>query len=193
METVTEHKNHFIKTVIILILLLAMNLLDASAQEMYKTSSGLLIVTVHQEGKSVDLKAKELLILLDYETGKVMIKQEIPALRSNNDSIQQKLNDMEPESITFEGKLGLDYINTTGHPPLDFVVEGTIYPGDNHIIGSGNLIHRVQGTSSACLLTLTFTLSLDDLDEVFQEYQKAGLHNEIHVQVVQSLLARVND
>jgi len=193
METVTEHKIRFFKTAFILILLLAINLFHADAQEIYKTSSGLLIVTVHRDGKSVDLKSKELLILLDYETGKVVIKQEIPALLSNNDSIQQKLNDMEPESITFEGKLGLDYINTKGHPPLDFMVEGTIYPGDNHVIGSGNLIHRVQGTTSACLLTLSFTLRLDELDEVFQGYKKAGLHNEIHLQVMQSLLARVND
>jgi len=111
-------------------------------------------------------------------------------LRSDNDTIQKKLESKTNEYIRFEGKLGLDYINTRGHPPLDFKIEGVIYPQNNHVMGSGHLVHRVERTQSTCLLSMVFQLGID---EVFPDHQLPGLSNEIYVQVVQSLLARVNE
>lgn len=63
-------------------------------------------------------------------------------------------------------------------------------PVNIHLIGNGHLEHLVEGTSNACVLSLTFKL---ELDKVYPERQLAGLSNEIYVEVRQSLLARVND
>jgi len=173
-----------------LVLLAGMSFTGVYAQEEYKTSAGTLIITVFLDGKPVKITSRKLLILLDYETGKVVMKQEISALTSDNDTIQSKLKSKTNEFIRFEGKLGLDYINTRGHPPLDFQIEGIMYPENNHVMGSGHLVHRAEGTSSTCLLSMVFQL---EVDEVFPGSQLAGLDNEIYVQVEQSLLARVNE
>ncbi len=111
-------------------------------------------------------------------------------MSSDDKNMQKRLQDKPNEYIRFEGKLGLDYINTSGHPPMDFPVEGTVFPQNYHVIGSGHLVHLVHGTSSSCLLSMTFQL---ETDELFPDNDMPGLGNEIYVQVVQSLLARVNE
>lgn len=182
--------NLAIRQTIIIFLFAGINFTYSFAQEQYQTSAGLLIIIANLEDKPVNIKSKELLIQLDYETGKIVIKQKISALVSDNDTIQSRLRTMGNDYMKFEGKLDLDYINTTGHPPLDFLIEGIVYPGNNHVIGTGRLMHLVEGTSSACLLSLYFKL---ELNKVFPEFQLAGLNNEIYVEVLQSLLARAND
>jgi hypothetical protein len=160
------------------------------AQQQYQTSAGMLIVTIHLNNKPVTIKSKELQMLLDYETGNIVIKQDISSLTADNDTVQSKIDSMAGQQIVFEGKLGLDYINTLGHPPLDFQVEGSIQPGGKRIIGTGQLVHRVQGSLSACLLSLNFNIGLA---EIFPDYQIVGLNNKTNVQVLQSLLGRVGD
>ncbi len=190
MKTFPEYFNKMIMHIVLVMAFIVMNLTGIFAQEEYQTSAGTLFITAFLNDKPVKIISKKLLIRLDYETGKVMMKQEISALTSDNDSIQSRLENKKNEYIRFEGKLGIDYINTKSHPPLDFPVEGIIYPQNKHVMGSGHLVHRVEGSSSSCLLSMTFQLSVD---EAFPDIQLAGLDNEVYIQVVQSLLARINE
>lgn len=191
MDRNPKYLTYLVKHLIIPAVFAGLNLHGIYAQEeVYKTSSGLLIIKANFDGQIVNINSRKLLILLDYETGKVVMKQEFSALTSENDSIQSKLNIMKNEYIQFEGKLGLDYINTLGHPPLKFHVEGTMYPGNNHVLGTGHLEHIGQGATIACLLSLTFKLRADD---VFPDHFLEGFDNEIYVTVLQSLLPRVGD
>lgn len=160
------------------------------AQDEYRTSAGTLIIKVEQDGNPIKVRSKKLLILLDYETGKLVMKQKVSDLTSDNDGIQYWLNNNGDSEITFEGKLGIDYINTKGHPPLNFPVEGLLSPGESRIMGNGHLVHRVEKSSASCLLSMTFQLKLDD---VFPGLKLQNVNNDIYVQVVQSLLARVNE
>lgn len=185
-----KYFNRIAKQAIALLLVTGTIFSGSIAQEQYQTSAGLLIVKAHLDDKPVNMKSKELLIQIDYETGRIVIKQEISALKSDNDTIQSKLNSSQNEYVKFEGKLDLDYINTTGHPSLDFLVEGILYPGDHRVIGTGHLVHLDQGISTACLLSLTFKL---DFDEIFPNHHLAGLSNMVYVNIIQSLLARAND
>jgi hypothetical protein len=154
------------------------------------TNKGLISVRLYHNNNPIEIKSNDLLILLDYETASIVIKQELSSLISDDELIQTKLTHYDDQLFELEGKLGIDYINTNGHPLLDFTVEGTLSPGKEHIIGSGHLVHRVQGTSSACLLSLSFILNLD---EVFPDNQMEGMNNEIYVNVIQSLMARENE
>jgi len=190
MKKIPQYFSHLLKYTLMPVLLAGVGFSGVYAQEEYRTSAGTLIITAFLDDKPVKISSRKLLILLDYETGKVVIKQKMSTLTSDNDTIQGKLESKTDEEIRFEGKLGLDYINTRGHPPLDFQVEGIIYPQNYHVIGSGHLVHRVHGTSSTCLLSMNFQL---DIDELFPDNQLPELGKEVYIQVVQSLLGRVNE
>ena len=190
MKTPTHFFTYLLKYTLVLLLLTGVGFTGIYAQEEYRTSAGTLIITAFLNDKPVKISSKKLLIILDYESGKVVIKQEIQDLTSDNEAIQQRLNSRAGQSVRFEGKLGLDYINTQGHPPLDFPVEGTVLPQSYHVIGSGHLVHLAHGTSSSCLLSMNFQL---DVDQLFPDNKLPGLSKEVYVQVVQSLLPRVNE
>lgn len=179
-----------LKKILLVLLFLGLYPTINIAQEAYMTTTGLLVIKASKDGQVITINSKDLNIQLDYESGNIKMRQELSALLSSDDSLQFTFNSKSNEFVTFEGKLNLDYINTKEHPPLDFGVEGTLYPQKNLIIGSGHLVHRVQGTSSACLLSLSFTL---DPDEVFPAYNMGGWSDEIYVTVIQSLLARTNE
>jgi len=190
MKTPTHFFTYLLKYTLVLFMLAGVGFTGIYAQEQYRTSAGTLIITAFLNDKPVKISSKKLLIILDYETGKVEIKQDISALTSENDIIREHLKSKSGQSIRFEGKLGLDYINTQGHPPMDFSVEGTILPQSYHVIGSGHLVHLAHGTSISCLLSMNFQL---DVDQLFPGNKLPGLGNEVYVQVVQSLLPRVNE
>lgn len=175
---------------IILLLFFITALTKVYAQDEYRTNSGILFIKVQYKGELVNISSKQLLVLLDYETGKVILKQKVSNLFSDNNIVQSWIDKHRDEELIFTGKLGIDYINTKSHPPLDFKVEGYLSPGDSQIIGQGVLIHRVEKSSAACLLSMNFRLKFVD---VFPGIELDGIGDDIYVQVAQSLLARVNE
>ena len=191
MKTYQQAFVRLLKYLLAILLYFGINSGIVSAQnELYRTSTGRLFIKADLNDTAINLNSDELVIMLDYETGDIILKQEISSLIADNDTIQSKLSELKDIYLKFEGKLGLDYINTTDHAPLDFQVEGIMYPQNVHVIGTGHLEHIAQKTSSACLLSLTFIL---EPEVVFPENQFPELHKNIYVKVVQSLLARVTD
>ncbi len=183
------HKSIDLLKTISLIMLLILPLTHVNAQDEYRTNAGILFIKVRYKEKLVNISSKQLLVLLDYETGKIIMKQKVSDLIADNDFLQSWLNKYQDQEIIFHGKLGIDYINTKGHPPLKFDIEGVLSPGDNQIIGQGLLVHQVEKTSSACLLSMNFRLKLE---EIFPKINLVGVNDDIYVQIAQSLLAKVN-
>ncbi len=187
MKTHKKRKNSGIKWMTMLLLFAGFGFNSDLAQgQFYRTATGRLIIKADLNDVSVTIESKDLLIQLDYETGNVVIRQEISAMKADNDSIQSMIKNNENGFLKFIGKLGLDYVNTTDHAPLDFGVEGTLFPQNIHVIGTGHLEHIAQRTTSACLLSLEFVLEPGVL---FPENQIPGLHKNLHIKVIQSLLA----
>jgi len=187
----SDYKKSGLLGSILLLVLILTNTLSATAQgEIYTTNSARLIIKAHLDDNVFDITSKDLLIQLDYETGKVVMQQKISSLITTNDSLQSLWNNRTDKYIRFEGKLGLEYINTTAHPPLNFALEGTLFPGEKSVLGTGQLIHLVTGSTNACVLSLSFTLQPAD---VFPEYAGQNANDELHIQVIQSLLARENE
>ena len=175
----------------ILTLLFSSLLINSFAQqESYRTNNGLLKATTTFNEQALILTSNQLIITLDYNTGKFIMKQEISSLESSNDSIQQLLRIQTNKFITIIGKLDIDYVITLQHSPMDFKFEGTVIPGNKQIIGSGNLVHMVEGTSAACLLSLSFTLKQKDLFDYDQDF---SINKEINVKILQTLMARENE
>jgi len=191
MEVTSVSPNIFNRYLIFLfVVLFILSTGKTFSQDYYRTNAGSLIIRVNQNNELVTINSKKLLIILDYETGKLTMTQKVSDLSTSNNAIQSWLEGHPDETITFEGKLGLDYINTTGHAPLDFPVEGTLSPGENRIMGDGHLVHRTGKMSASCLLSMTFQIKLDS---VFPGLDLKGINNDVYIQIVQSLLGRIND
>lgn len=163
---------------------------NSLAAEEFKTNAGYMTITLMVGGEPVTIKTGKVLILLDYESGKINMKLNLSDLISDDPSIADKLKSYKDQNMQFEGKLGLDYINTQGHPPLDFNIEGLLEPANKPILGKGRLIHIAEGTKNACVLSISFLLKLDDL---FPELSLDTINRNVNVNIIQSLLSRVND
>ncbi|NOY51035.1 MAG: hypothetical protein GXO88_10810 [Chlorobi bacterium] len=184
-------KNNISKFKFLMAILLSMFYARSFSQtEIYRTNNGLLKVSTDLNKQSLVVSSKKLIIMLDYETGNFTMKQELSELITDNDSVQDMLTKLPQKFIVIKGKLDIDYVNTIQHAPIDFKVEGTILPANRQIIGSGNLVHMVEGSSAACLLSLSFTLESDDF---FDREISFPLDGKIYVNVLQTLMARVND
>ena len=92
--------------------------------------------------------------------------------------------------IEFNGKLDVEYINTNGHPPLEFEVKGILSTNQNEIKGTGRLEHISSRGTFSCLLTLKFNLKLKDLGLKVKEL---NLKEDIQIEIVQIVLNKSAD
>lgn len=158
------------------------------SQDTYRTINGNMVVTSVVSDSVFILQTKKLFIYLDYETAKFTMKMYLSKFRTGNDSLDAELRLMEGEVIEYSGKLGLDYINTEGHPPLEFEIEGTLSTNQEKIIyGKGKLEHMHKGSTYECLLSMTFHLTVSDLG---LKLNIKNLEDPIQVEVIQALLGR---
>jgi len=161
------------------------NQTKAQGGDVYRTQNGNMIITVVSADTVLKITTKELLVLLNYNNANITIKMDKSTFKTGNDSLDKKLALLKYDIITFKGKLNIDYINTNGHPPLDFEVKGIISTNQKIIAGSGHLEHISSHGLYSCLLTLKFNLKISDLGINIE-----GLHlkDEIQIEVVQAVL-----
>ncbi len=172
-----------------IILLWIVSLHKANAQKMYQTQNGNMVITVVSADTILKITAKKLLIVLNYENANIIIKMNRSDFFTGNDSLDKKLASMKFETIDFNGKLNIDYINTTGHPPLDFEVSGVLSTNNHIITGTGHLEHISSGGTFSCLLTLRFYLKKDDLG---LNLEGLNLKDDIQIEIVQAVLKAKN-
>lgn len=123
---------------------------------------------------------------LDYETTEIIIRFYLNTLNFNSDTLNNLVQSSLKE-IVFKGAFSLDYINTEGHTPLDFKVEGLLEAGNTKRIveGKGEL-HHVDGSNNfACMLGMKMYLNLKDYN-----IEIPNLENEIEVIITQALLRK---
>jgi len=162
----------------------------ALSQDIYRTQNGSMIVSVVSSDTVLTLTTHELLVLLDYQNATFNIKMDKSTFYTGNDSLDNKLKKLKFDIISFTGELDIENINTNGHPPLDFGVEGIISTNDNSILGSGHLQHLASGGVYSCLLTLTFNIKISDLGITIPGFD---LKDEIKIEIIQIVLNQEED
>ena len=163
---------------------------QAKSQDVYRTQNGNMVITVESADTILKLTTKDLLVLLNYNNAKFEMKMDKSTFYTGNDSLDKRLALMKYEIIEFNGKLDLEFINTDGHPPLDFEVEGILSTNDNVINGTGHLEHISNRGAFSCLLTLKFNLKVGDLG---LNIKWLNLKDDIQIEVVQIVLNKAED
>ena len=99
-----------------------------------------------------------------------------------------KTSDLE---VVFNGKLGLDFINTKDHPPMNFTTEGWLSIGRTKkwISGNGELHHIENSSTFACMLSITMSLDLEELEI----RPPPGVENKFNAIIRQTLLQYDNN
>lgn len=103
-------------------------------------------------------------VRLDYETAELRLNFELRSLKTNVDTLNRLLKN-NFHKVVFDGKLGLEYINTQSHPPQYFDLEGMLVLDKtrNSITGTGQLHHVDDKGELTCMLGLTTILNLEKL------------------------------
>lgn len=162
------------------------------SQDTYRTQNGNMIITGEVSDTIIKLSTKELLLLLNYEDAQFEMKMDKSTFVTGIDSLDKKLALMKYEIITFQGKLDIEYVNTNGHPPLNFEVEGVLSTNDNIIRGVGYLEHISNRGTYSCLLTIKFNLKIEDLG-LNLEGIGIDMKEDIQVEVIQAILNKYQD
>ena len=154
--------------------------------DIYYTRNASLKIHGEFNGENLHGSTKQLSISLDYETTEITIKLNINKIEFDVDSLNKLIVNNHSE-IELKGTLSLEYINTDGHPPHKFNVEGWVDVNDEKmkISGTGELHHIDQSGNLACMLGMTMRLNLNDYN-----INVPQLENEIEIVIQQALLKK---
>ena len=177
--------------IILLILVGFLFLGRVDAQHIYRTQSGEMLITAISADTVLTLKTKDLVVLLDYENAKFVMRMDKSTFVSGNDDIDSQLELMVLDIIEFKGKLDVENnINLNEYTPIDFAVEGILSINNKSISGTGQLYHIAKQGVFSSLLTLKFNLNKDELGLDFSHLK---LEDDVQIEVVQLVLNNVKD
>jgi hypothetical protein len=131
-------------------------------------------------------KSEEVGVRLDYETAELQLNFVMNTVETNIDTLNLLLKN-NLRQVVFDGKLGLEYINTQSHPPQYFDLEGLLILDNNRtpVKGTGELHHVNDNGELACMLGLSFVLNLADLGV---ELPISGLSPDFEAVITQAVL-----
>lgn len=150
---------------ILLIMMSAILSCSANAQGTYRSKDGTISVTTTYFGRTITAHSKQVRVTLDYNTAEFVFSLALADLHTGIDSLDRKLR-AQTNSLSLSGNLNLGEINTTQHPPQDFVFTGRLLTGKSkHVIvkGSGRLEHIDGGEDMACELAAYFDTTTEAL------------------------------
>lgn len=159
-----------------------------SQEDMYYSRQGNLTIVGAINGEPLRLETNALNVSIDYESAVIFIRFNVNTLQSGRDSVQLLIDDSDAEVI-FDGKLGIEHVNTDSHPPLSFATRGWLTIGDikSQVTGTGELYHIGSSIEDTCLLSMTMALSLSDLN---LQLPLNGLNDSFEAVMTQTLLRR---
>lgn len=166
---------------------------NMQAQEYYRTMSATMIIKGLWNDSAIVAKSNRVFLLLNYETAEFLMQLDKSTLRTGIDSLDRLLASREYDYIEYEGKLGIEYINTQKHPPQDFEVEDYLRcmpHSEKKIIGKGRLEY-IFGDPYSCILKMHFFHL--NLRELGLDIPLPGLKDEVNVEIIQTVLKRVNE
>jgi hypothetical protein len=154
----------------------------------YYTRNATLTLNAELDGEALKLVTRELSVMLDYETAFIIIRFPVSSLETEADSLNAMLEKSRTE-VVFDGKLGMEYVNTEDHPPMKFETEGWLIMGSSKALvnGKGELHHIGNTTKYACMLGLTMQLDFKDLQI---PPPLSGLNENFEAIITQALLQR---
>lgn len=164
---------------------------QVSAQEVYRTANGKVQIIGVWNGSTLVGESNNLLVSLDYETAEFTIRLDKSTIYTGVDSLDVGLKKASQKMVTFEGKLGIDFVQTQSHPSQSFPIEGYLTSVSDYtkIVGEGSLSH-VFGSVYSCVLNMTFTLKLKDINVATN---LSGFGDEVQIKIVQTILKRESD
>lgn len=169
----------------LLVFLTGIELSAQSSQSVYSTMYGKMIISGPVGDSTLMMQTNRLIISLNYESAELVIRVDPNTLAEKDKIIES--NDSYDTDILFRGKLGLDYVITEKHPPLDFEVAGYLVKDghDTRVTGTGHLEH-IHGEAYACILNMNFEVppQLVNIDWPGEE--------NVKIQIMQTILKRVN-
>ena len=174
----------------VLVLLSVTMAVSSYGQDVYSTQKAQIKVIVSESNSQVSYSSKELKVLLDYEDATFKMDFNPTVLKTMEGESISENNAFSSQQFELQGKLGLEYINTNGHPPLEFDFEGVVASTNTPVYGSGKLEHISNRGKFSCVLTLNFSMTLADLG--LEEESSSSTQN-VQVQVTQIVLNRTED
>ncbi len=140
---------------VFLILLAGYSMQAQSGNSIYSTMYGKMIISGQVGDSTLMMQTNRLTISLNYESAEFVIRLDPKTLTKRNETVIS--TESYDSEILFRGKLGLDYVITEKHPPLDFGVEGYLVKDgrDTRVTGTGHLEH-IYGEAYACVLNMDF-------------------------------------
>jgi hypothetical protein len=171
---------------VILPALLAVN--NVYSQDYYSTRKGQIIVQSVFYDSVLFIKSNDLIMRLDYGKANLKMSVNLNSFSSTVDTVNAKLKELTNKSISFTGKLGLDYINTKPHLPQYFDFQGTVSYNDINeaVSGKGSLTHiSSNGVITSCVLWLEFKL---DTEKFSWELARYGFSDVITINIIQAIL-----
>ncbi len=153
--------------------------------QIYRTMNGQLSITGLVGDSVLMMQSNALVISMNYETAELMIRlnKETLGREGETESVNSLAN--TSSELLFKGKLGIDYVITQKHPPLDFEVEGYLFneEGKTYVTGTGHLEH-IHANEYACILNLNFYI-----DPALLSIDWPG-DEKVKIQILQTVLKR---
>jgi len=164
---------------------------NSISQDIYGTTNGIIEVSGVWNGNNLVATSHQLQVDLNYETAEIKMKLDKSTLRTGIDSLDNLLRALRGDLLTYDGKLGVDFIMTKKHPKQQFDVSGTLscVHNENDVQGSGRLEH-IEAELYSCVLTMSFEMSLSETN---LEIQLLGLEDRFRISIMQIVLKRDTD
>ena len=172
-------------TAFVVVLLVACQV-SAQQPDYYITVDGTIMIQGKLHDKPLLAKSNKATVLVDYNTGNFTLYFDASTLKTGVIALDTVLLKQKGYVIQYEGKFGVDHVQTESHAPLNFLVEGYIncHYHNDYIQGRGRLEHLYDDHYS-CYLNMSFDLTLDQLPF---NIQVEGLDENIRVEIVQMVM-----
>lgn len=183
----TSSVRSVLTTALLLMTMLAVPASEAYAQpDYYITVDGAIMIQGKFKDNALKAMSKKVTVLIDYNTGDFTLYFDASTLYTGEISLDTLLAKQKGYVIQYEGKFGVDHVQTESHAPLEFVVEGYIncHYHNDFIQGKGRLEHLYDDHYS-CILNMSFDLTLDQLPF---NIDVEGLDESIRIEIVQMVM-----
>ena len=181
-------KVFFLRVALVSLTILIFVFNDTYSQKIFTTKKGEVIAQSKYYDTVIAVKSNDLFMQMDYEKAKLKMFVNLNSFNSNFDSIDVRLKAISSNQISFDGKLGIDLINTQQHSPQNFNITGYVKYGTAKVMinGKGTLTHIVSnGEIASCILWLEFTFNTKRFLWNLPSY---GISETITVQIIQAVL-----
>ncbi|GAB4253127.1 MAG: hypothetical protein Kow0079_08440 [Vicingaceae bacterium] len=157
-----------------------------NSQEIYRTTFGTLDILFFYNDSAVHATCKNVVVVLDYETAAFEIQIDKSKINTTIAIIDSSIQNKSFDFIYYKGKMGIEYIKTEKHPPMDFEVKGNLIYNNysEELIGKGHLEH-IYGDVYSCILNMSFNLTINNLSE---KTGIEGLKDYLKIELIQSVL-----